>query len=355
LGFFMLTATFLYCSHAIFFHQFYHLYSFIDSLYLCCLLMLYPLFYAYILILSTNELNRKKYLFNFLPAAVIGAVSLILNFVMSPEQRVLYVKEVLIASNLKELNLISVVGIRGVVFLLARIIFIAQAVIYLLLGIRLANKHNKRINEFFSNTEGRKMNWVRDISIFILIVSFAGIAFSLIGRSFFAHHPLVLFVPSFIFSSIYFLIGFHANQQQVIAEKLPPIPAENDNETLEISNQQQIELKNKLLHLFEEEKIYTQSDLRITKVSEALQTNRTYISRLINLEFGMNFNEFVNQYRVKKAEKLLSLPENDSYTIDYIAEEVGFGNSNSFTRVFKDFKGITPGHYRKNTATQKVV
>lgn len=355
LGYFMLMATFLYFSHAIFFHQFYHLYSFIDSLYLYCLLTLYPLFYAYILVLSTQEINRKKYLLNFLPAAIIGSVSLILNLLLSPEQRVTYVKEILVARNLKELQLLSLLGIKAVLFLLARIIFIAHSVIYLLLGIRMANKHNKRINEFFSNTEGKKMNWVRNISIIILVVSFAGIAFSLIGRSYFTHNPVSLLIPSLLFSTIYFLIGFHANQQHVVTENLNETAEEKESDIVIANGVQDVKLKTKLLNLFENEKIYTQSDLRITLLCDLLETNRTYISRLINAEFGVNFNEFVNQYRVREAEKLLSSAKNNSYTLDYIAEEVGFGTGNSFARAFKEYNGVTPGQYRKNVVQRKVV
>jgi AraC-like DNA-binding protein len=285
---------------------------------------------------------------------IVGVVSLVLNFLLSPEQRVEYVKEVLISRNLKGLDSLSIVGIKGTVFLLARIIFIAHAIIYLLLGIRLANKHNRRINEFFSNTEGRRLNWVRNISIIILVVSFAGIALSLIGRSYFAHKPLALLIPSLLFSTIYFLIGFHANQQKVVTEVMEEIPAEKAIENHVSENGQEKKLKTKLLNLFENDKIYTQTDLRITTLSELLQTNRTYISRLINAEFGMNFNEFVNQYRVREAEKLLSSEAHDSYTLDYIAEEVGFGNGNSFARAFKEYKGVTPGQFRKNNVGEKI-
>ena len=346
LGLFMLFATFLYCSHAIFFHQFYHLYSFIDSIYLLSLLSLYPLFYAYILLLTTHQINTKKYLLHFLPAIILGLSSLILNLALSPEERVIYVKEILIARNLKNLDLLTITGIKGMLFLLARITFIGQVIVYLLLGIRLANKYNAWINEYFSNTEGRRMNWIRDISIIMLIVSIAGIAFSLIGRSYFAHKPMSLLVPSLLFSTTYFIIGFNANQHEVISENLVDINAEQ--EPKEPPNGQALVLKEKLLNLFEKEKIYTQTELRITTLCEELQTNRTYLSRLINTEFGMNFNEFVNQYRVREAERLLISDEHKSYTLEYIAEEAGFGTSNSFTRAFKEFRGITPGQFRKN-------
>jgi len=347
LGIFMITATMLYLCHAIFFHQLYHLYSFIDSLYLFTLLSLYPLFYAYILKVTNQPFDTYRYMINFLPAIFLSVIALMLNFALSPDERIMYVKEILISRNLKGLNILTVAGMKGVVFLLARIIFIGHAIIYLLLGIRLANKHDKRINDYYSNTEGRKMNWVRNISIIILVVSFFAISLALIGRSFFAHHPLSLLIPSVIFSTIYFLIGFYGNQQQLSKDNLLE-GKEAAGELDEFSSNQEKKLKTKLVELFENDKIYRQPDLRIINVSEALQTNRTYISRMINEEFGVNFNEFVNQYRVQEAEQLLRQKENNTYTLEYIAEQVGFGSGNSFTRAFKEYKGLTPGKFRTN-------
>jgi len=346
LGIFMITATILYLCHTIFFHQFYHLYSFIDSLYLLALLSLYPLFYAYILKITNQYIDTSRYMIHFLPAIIISLISLILNFALSPDERVMYVREILISRNLKDLDIFTITGFKGILFLIGRIIFICHAIIYLLLGIRLANKYNDRINDYYSNTEGRKMNWVRNLGIIILIISFAGIAFALIGRSYFAHHPLSLLMPSLIFSSIYFLIGFYGNQQQLSNDNV--LVTKGTVEFEEITSGQEKKLKTKLAELFEKDKIYRQHDLRITTISEALQTNRTYISRLINEEFGQNFNEFVNQYRVREAEQLLLSKENNPYTLDYIAEQVGFGSGNSFTRAFKEFNGVTPGQFRKN-------
>ena len=61
----------------------------------------------------------------------------------------------------------------------------------------------------------------------------------------------------------------------------------------------------------------------------------------------MNFNEFVNHYRINEAKRLIQDSENELYTLDYIAEKSGFGSINSFSRVFKAFEGVTPGKYRE--------
>lgn len=351
LALFMLTATLLYCSHAIFFQQFYNLYSFIDSIYILVQLSLYPFFYAYILLLSGQKINVYRYSLNFIPAVFLATVSLALNVVLTPNERVIYVKEILVSSNLQGLNVTTLTGIKGIISILSRLIFILHAIIYLLLGINTANKHNRLISDFYSNTEGRKMNWVRNISLITLFVSLFGIALAIIGRGYFSRHELSLLIPSVIFSTIYFLIGFNANEQLMISEEF----TNSESETFSSNGESQFhesKLKTRLLTLFEKDKIYINADLRITTVSEALQTNRTYISRLINEEFGMNFNEFVNKYRIRESEKLLSCEDHNVYTLEYIAEKSGFGNANSFTRAFKELKGLTPGQYRLNCQKQ---
>jgi YesN/AraC family two-component response regulator len=107
-------------------------------------------------------------------------------------------------------------------------------------------------------------------------------------------------------------------------------------------------LKSELLLLFTRKKLYIKPDLRITHLSEQLKTNRTYISKMINEEFHMNFNEFVNQYRVEEAKTLLQDPNHRFSTLDEIAEKSGFGSINSFSRIFKEKTGKTPNGFRKN-------
>ncbi len=347
LGAFMVTASLLYISHAIFFHHFFHLYAFVESLYILTILSVYPFFYGYVLMLTTQKIHFRYFIRHFYPALFFTSLSLIVTLMMTPEQRSFYVRDILVNNNLKGLDLTTIVGFKGLVFLLARLIYMAHAVIYLLLGIRLANQHDKRVSDFFSNTEGRKMNWIRDISILILAVSILGITFAIIGRSYFAKHEVTLLVPSFIFSTIFFIIGFYGNQQLIISESLVEEVVDPKADFQEVANDPQRELlKKKLLALFEKERIYRLTDLRITKISDALKTNRTYVSRLINEEFGMNFNEFVNRYRVEEAEELMKSRDNNAYTLEYIAEQSGFGSANSFARAFKEQKGVTPGTFR---------
>lgn len=344
---FMFTAFLIYSCHFLYFIGQYELYSFFESIYILTLLSMYPLFYFYVRSVSSARFENKNNFLHFLPALILSSIALILNMFLSPEERISYVKELLIERNLKHFALHSLEGYRALLFLISRIIFIGQTILYLILGIRLADQHNKRIIQFYSNIEGRSMDWIKTLSIIYLVASMVAVFFSLVGRSYLNKNSFLLIVPSVIFSSMYFILGLNGSQHILASEDI----VEHFGgyvEFDEIDSTQDKILRKELLRIFEKERIYIHPDLRITTIAELLRTNRTYISRLINDDFGMNFNEFVNKYRVEEAERLLNCKDNHQYTLEYIAEKSGFGNANSFTRSFKEINGITPGQYRIN-------
>lgn len=345
LGYLMLTALLLYISHAIFFSNLYLVYSFIESIYLLTMLSIYPLYYIYILFRSGIFPDRRTKMKHFLPALILSVLSLIITFLLSPEERVFYVQEILIDKNLKDLNIYSLTGLKGIFFFTARLILVIQVVFYAFSGVKTANDFNKKVANYYSNIEGRNLKWVKDLNIAILVVAVASISFSFIGRSYFSKHEIFLLIPSFIFSSVLFYIGFKGNQQTDQLEKMIE-ENENQEEFADIKSEYEEKLKSQLIKQFEISKAHTNPDLRITTISEKLGTNRTYISRLINEEFGMNFNEFVNKYRLIEAKELLCSKNHNIYTNEHIAEMSGFGSAASFSRVFKESEGITPGNYR---------
>ncbi|MBN2815023.1 MAG: AraC family transcriptional regulator, partial [Bacteroidales bacterium] len=85
-----------------------------------------------------------------------------------------------------------------------------------------------------------------------------------------------------------------------------------------------------------------------------LNTNRTYISNLINDETGCNFNTWVNRYRIEHALEIMNRHGSNLLVTEYIAHESGFGSPSSFIRAFKTHTGLTPGKYLQERALQQV-
>lgn len=103
----------------------------------------------------------------------------------------------------------------------------------------------------------------------------------------------------------------------------------------------------KVKELFETEHPFLDDSLTLNIVSEKLNVKAREISQAINENTQQNFYEFVNQYRIEKAEVLLKDSKYASEKIATIAYESGFGNVTSFNVAFKKRTGLTPSVYRK--------
>lgn len=96
--------------------------------------------------------------------------------------------------------------------------------------------------------------------------------------------------------------------------------------------------------MFSEKELYLNPTLNINELAQHLGTNRTYISNYLNRQLHTTFYEYVNQWRIRRAQKLL---ERTELTLDQIACQSGFNSQSSFRRYFTAATGTTPSSYRK--------
>ena len=82
-----------------------------------------------------------------------------------------------------------------------------------------------------------------------------------------------------------------------------------------------------------EHRPYLNPDLRITDLMQAFHTNRTYISRFINREYGMNFSRYINMLRLREMEALRNDPACSRLPEEERACLAGFSNFRSYQRV----------------------
>ncbi len=102
------------------------------------------------------------------------------------------------------------------------------------------------------------------------------------------------------------------------------------------------------LAIFEETKGYLKPNTALQTLAKSLETNSNYLSKIINVYHQKNFSSYISDLRVDYIiEELKTNPNFRKYTIKAIAEEVGFGNAESFTKAFKAKTGIYPSYYIK--------
>ena len=129
----------------------------------------------------------------------------------------------------------------------------------------------------------------------------------------------------------------------------------NNSSKTSISVNEKEKILRKMDKLFNDDKIFTKFDLTIDKLAKRLSTNRYYLYRIINDEFGKKYSDFINEYRVNEAMILLS----DSlkckqFSIEALAKEAGFKTISNFNSSFKKFTGTTPSEFKQSTNPQQV-
>ncbi len=103
-----------------------------------------------------------------------------------------------------------------------------------------------------------------------------------------------------------------------------------------------VEWKPKILQFIRQGKAYEDPELSLTQVAKQLKTNPSIISKVINRGFQLNFNDFINYYRIDAVKEKLQTGEQKTQTLLGIAFDCGFNSKATFNRAFKKFTGVSP-------------
>lgn len=208
-------------------------------------------------------------------------------------------------------------------------------------------KYHRLLKQRFSYVENINLNWLRNILFSFFAILWLWFADCIIVN---INVEIAYMLGTLIF---WMLICYFIYKHESVIDEIheaAPTPCE-EHETTEAAtddndltdNHDFSELELRIRHLFEEEKIYLNPQLKLSDVATLSGSNRTYISRAFNNNHGKSFFEYVNNYRVKYAMELLTTT---SERIEIIAEKSGFSSRQSFQRVFSKIVGCTPGAYR---------
>ncbi len=104
----------------------------------------------------------------------------------------------------------------------------------------------------------------------------------------------------------------------------------------------------KLRELVEAEKLFLEPELSMSEVADRLHTNTTYLSRAVNDILKKNFPAYINELRIKEAQRLLADHSFANRSIDGIALMSGFRSKSAFNTAFKKFTGMTPSFFQKS-------
>ena len=191
--------------------------------------------------------------------------------------------------------------------------------------------YQERCEDYYSSLENSAMKWI-DIYLMSLIV---------IGLSYFylcfSSHPTRLFTQQWLILAILIY-----NILQIVCRKAPWRETNDVEVEVEPKEQDQhfLESKARLEAWMEKEKPYLNKDFCLVDLMEVLPMNRTYLSKFINMEYGCSFYQFVTDYRIREAKRLME--ENPTMQLQEVADRSGFSSPTVFGRIFRRETGMTP-------------
>jgi two-component system response regulator YesN len=97
-------------------------------------------------------------------------------------------------------------------------------------------------------------------------------------------------------------------------------------------------------------KQYATPGLTLADVASTLFVSSNYLSTLFKQELGINFLDYIHQFRIDKAKAHL---QSGDPKIQTIAREVGYHDEAHFTRTFKKWTGTLPSLYKKEHSNRK--
>ena len=286
-----------------------------------------PLIYFYFKKIAVQHVFKKIDLLHLIPTAII--IIAVIPIYLLPEEEKLRV--MLRAS---EINRLAYVNYTFMAKLLSLIIYG-----YLLMRIYFKHiRNNPKIS--FMNIKWQKsviwlgMGYIISYAIYGLIIS------NTIPRYEFLYHLQIFFMAIMVL-----YIGF-------MAYLSPNIFKSDYFEThlykykkSGLTPNYSIELKEHLMVLLEEEKIYRKNNINLEELSERLGTTRHNASQVINEHFSLNFFELINKYRINEALDILRNDKQKQLNIIDVAYEVGFNNKVTFNKSFKKILAQTPTQY----------
>lgn len=200
------------------------------------------------------------------------------------------------------------------------------------------NSYRKWCEENYSSMEQIDVQWIVRYLIMVLVigVSYIYIALSTNPGRVVTQNTLLFFV--FAYSIDHILFRKDPWENMVASEETEMQVADGEQSDLSAEAES-------LQQWMESEKPYVNPDFKLMDLRAVLPMNRTYLSQFINNTYGCPFYEFVNNYRVEEAKRLMyECPE---LKMADIATRAGFSSQSTFTKIFTKKTGLTPSEWGK--------
>ena len=95
----------------------------------------------------------------------------------------------------------------------------------------------------------------------------------------------------------------------------------------------------------QDKELFLEPQLTLSELARHANTNPSNLSKVINIATNQNFNDFINEYRVKAVIEKFEAGQHQTQTLLGIAYDSGFNSKATFNRSFKKITGLSPKDY----------
>jgi len=289
-----------------------------------------PLFYLYIMSI-TNSILKTKRIFLILLPGILEFLFYCILFLQNGDFK---------------MNLYNSGNFTELLWVFS----LLYSTYYGILIIKHINKHKKTAEDFYSNTEGKLLLQAKRVTVFLLcFFSFFMFSEIFISDEYYEEH--IYTIISAINVIFIFWIGISGIRQPKLFDSQN---LSNKNIAINLTNSSltKTELINKeyskLIELMSKEKLFLEPNISLADVSKKTEISQRNLSKLIRKNSNTNFNQFINNYRVEEAKKLLKDSSNNNLNMLGIAHSAGFNSKASFYSVFKKRTSLTPTEFKNS-------
>jgi AraC-like DNA-binding protein len=322
-------------------------YSFLTTSYISLLLLHGPFLYFYTLSLvyPAQKVIRFRQLLHFLPFLLFNIYIGIM--IQHPE-----------ALKTLRLDYVTSGDHPSTLFLFFLVITALSGPVYVVFTIHIFRKHDHFILENFSYKEQINLGWIKNV-----LYSF-GIVWTVLIVVTILHHVFYLFSAEFCINGMFLslsafviIIGYIGIKQSVI--HIPENVSQISGQTTQryagsgLGKSEAEDYAVKLKEIMNVDKPFLDPKLNINKLAEMVDMPSYYLSQVINENFGKNFYEFINHYRVEEVKRKIDNGQFKHYSLLGISYDSGFNSKATFNRFFKKITGNTPGNYKKKVLQQE--
>jgi len=316
-----------------------------------------PVVYFYVrTLLNPAALIQKKDIWHFLPALMYLLYSLIVLIYDKWVYRgYFFLKDELdpdFASWYQVLGFISMFG-------------------YFLMTYRYYQAYQKLAVQVFSDAGDRKFLWVRNFLLAFMSILIARIVLFILEQFIdLSYIGTWWYFLSFAISCYYIAIAGYANaidskiayrtdtlpfpKTIYLYREIPEVAGKVDIGFIDLSEQKEdnpgtllkddefTDWRVRADQQMRNNRWYTEPELTLPDLAQKLGTNVSQLSKMINKGFGMNFNDWINGYRIEAFCHKIREGEQHRQTLLSIAFECGFNSKTTFNRAFRKQTGQSP-------------